>query len=79
MKQTNKHWLLQAGTREGNRLVFSRPWTPSANTDVAQTFRRVRERLALEQFNAWCEAQVDEEHWHGEFIMLADIDERDRV
>jgi len=43
MKQANKYWLLERGTREGNRLIFSRPWVPSAQTDIAATFRRVRE------------------------------------
>ena len=43
MKQANKYWLLERGTREGNRLIFSRPWTPSSNTNIAATFRRVRE------------------------------------
>ena len=41
MKQTNKYWLLERGTREGNRLIFSRPWVPSAQTDIRETFLRI--------------------------------------
>lgn len=42
MKHTSSHWLLERGTREGNRLVFSRPWTPASETDIRETFHRIR-------------------------------------
>lgn len=46
MKTTSKHWLQEQGTREGNRLVFSRPYIPSFATDIRETFQRVKEDSA---------------------------------
>lgn len=43
MKMSNKHWLQEVGTREGNRLIFSRPWTPSYATDIRETFQRIKD------------------------------------
>lgn len=57
MKSTNKYWLLERGTREGNRLIFTRPWTPSAQTDIRETFRRVSEQRLIEQFDRDIAAQ----------------------
>jgi hypothetical protein len=42
MKFTSTHWLQERGTREGNRLIFSRPWRPSCETDIRETFARVQ-------------------------------------
>lgn len=57
MKQTNKYWLLERGTREGNRLIFSRPWVPSAQTDIRETFKRVSEERFIERYERDIAAQ----------------------
>jgi hypothetical protein len=45
MKTENKYWLQDKGTREGNTIIFKRPYTPSHSTDIRETFRN----LALEK------------------------------
>lgn len=49
MKHTSNHWLLERGTREGNRLIFSRPWTPAVATDIRETFLRIRSEQKEQQ------------------------------
>jgi hypothetical protein len=51
MKQTSKYWLLERGAREGNRLIFSRPWTPAIETDVRETFLRIRSEQREKQLH----------------------------
>jgi len=42
MKHTSTNWLQERGTREGNRLIFSRPWIPAHSTDIRETFARIQ-------------------------------------
>jgi len=41
MKTNDKPWLQDKGTREGNRMVYSRAYTPSHSTDIRETFRNL--------------------------------------
>lgn len=54
MKQDSKHWLNWKGTREGNQLIFARPWTPAIATTepnyLRERFKEIREDIA------WAEA-----------------------
>jgi hypothetical protein len=54
MKQDSKHWLQWRGTREGNQLIFARPWTPAIQaTDpnyLRNRFAEIRADIA------WAEA-----------------------
>lgn len=51
MKQNSKHWLTEVGTREGNQVVYKRPYVPSHMTDIRQTFARVQKEMD----EAWVE------------------------
>ena len=50
MKQNSKHWLQWRGTKEGNQLVFARPYTPAIQaTDpnyLRERFKEIREDIA---------------------------------
>ena len=50
MKQDSKHWLQWRGTREGNQLIFARPWTPAIQaTDpnyLRERFAEIRNDIA---------------------------------
>ena len=50
MKLDSKHWLQWRGTKEGNQLVFARPYTPAIQaTDpnyLRERFKEIREDLA---------------------------------
>ena len=50
MKQDSKHWLNWKGTREGNQLVFARPWSAAINSTapnyLRDRFKEIREDIA---------------------------------
>lgn len=54
MKQDSKHWLQWKGTREGNTLLFARPYTPAIQTTepnyLRNRFAEIRNDIA------WAEA-----------------------
>jgi hypothetical protein len=62
MKQDSKHWLNWKGTREGNQLIFARPWTPAIATTepnyLRERFKEIREDIA------WAEA-MERQANHG--------------
>jgi hypothetical protein len=58
MKQDSKHWLNWKGTREGNRMVYARPYIPARETNLRETFERVRRDNA---YAAWLESKVNYE------------------
>jgi hypothetical protein len=53
MKTTSKHWLQERGTREGNRLIFSRVYTPSFATDIRETFQRAALDNKIDEFEVY--------------------------
>jgi hypothetical protein len=53
MKTTSKHWLREIGTREGNRLIFSRVYTPSFATDIRETFQRAVLDNRIDEFEVY--------------------------
>lgn len=50
MKTNDKLWLQDKGTREGNRMVYSRAYTPSHSTDIRETFRNLALNKTIEQW-----------------------------
>ena len=61
MKQDSKHWLLERGTREGNNLVFSRPWIPAVMaTDpnyLRRRFREIRDEIKWANY-------IEDQNWN---------------
>lgn len=53
MKQNSKHWLTEVGTREGNQVVYKRPYIPSYMTDIRKTFDRIQNELDEQWFEQW--------------------------
>ena len=54
MKHDSKHWLNWRGTREGNQLIFARPWTPAVMATDPNYLRRRFEEIREDQ--AWAAA-----------------------
>jgi hypothetical protein len=54
MKQDSKHWLQWKGVREGNTMVYARPWSAAINSTapnyLRERFKEIREDIA------WAEA-----------------------
>ena len=50
MKTNDKLWLQECGTREGNRVVYSRAYTPSHETDIRETFRNLALNKTIERW-----------------------------
>lgn len=50
MKTNNKMWLAEVGVREGNQVVYKRPYTPSHATDIRETFRNLMLNRTIEQW-----------------------------
>ena len=50
MKTNDKLWLQECGTREGNRVVYSRAYTPSHETDIRETFRNLTLNKTIERW-----------------------------
>ena len=50
MKTDSKYWLQDKGTREGNNIIFKRPYTPSHSTDIRETFRNLMLNRTIEQW-----------------------------
>ena len=59
MKTNNKLWLSESGVREGNTLIFKRPYVPSHATDIRETFRNIMLNKTIEQWELV--QQLDEE------------------
>lgn len=53
MKQENKHWLQEVGTREGSQIVYRRAYVPSHLTDIRQTFARIQNELDESWLEQW--------------------------
>jgi hypothetical protein len=54
MKQNSKHWLSWKGTREGNTMVYARPYTPAIQATDPNYLRNRFEQIRADQ--AWAEA-----------------------
>lgn len=67
MKQDSKHWLQWKGVREGNTMIFARPYTPAIQaTDPNYLRNRFAEIRADIAWATAMERQANYEEMQGE-------------